>query len=804
MSLKLIVFSLGVIAFSYSPQLFSLWWILLLAPLSAAAFYWPRLWFPVAFGAGLAWGLVSGHNLVDQQLAEELVGRDLLVRGQISGLPERDSHRLRFDFRVTSVHDLHSQALPQPNFPRKLQLSWYVPRGYAAETESDPTGGILPPLVIGQHWQLHLRLKRPRGFVNPAGFDYQAWLLRQGVGAIGYVLTKGDNQPLEPGLSQFHWQDWINQQRQELQSWVVKNTASRERGILVALLIGDSALVQKDQWQRMQQTGTSHLIAISGLHVGFLAIFGFYLGLLLGKLVQLHWHACPALVFAWLGAIFCAGFYAALAGFNIPTVRTFIMLSLFYLACLARRSLRISDIYSWALALVVVLDPLAAYDMGFWLSFGAVALLLVYFSGRLVPKLSAQPWAGFSTKEMISGFIRSQWIMFIGLVLPLSLLVSTVSLVAPIANAIAIPLITFLVVPLLLVGASLGESWLGASKALLSIAAGAMEWLAVFLDMLLVHAGVWASPVVAFSPGLLPLLVLAILAIMLPRGLLPRQLGIAGLAMVGGLNFFVEPPQVDDLKIAFLDVGQGTAIVVHVGSHTLVYDTGPQYTRSFDAGSAIVAPYLHAQGIRSLDALVISHRDMDHAGGVKGLLEKVRVEGFYEGEPGRRSASIPEIEGIQNCHEAAPWTWQSVSFRFLTLPAHARQKSNNQSCVLLISYGDEHILLPGDIETSVEHRLLYTDQVPERLALVAAAHHGSRSSSGALWVQRTQPRYVVYSAGYKSQHGHPHPQVQARYAAVGSQAFNTATSGALVFRWRNGQLVSVKQQREESRRYWYE
>lgn len=801
MPLKLLFFSLGVIAFGYSPHLISLSWLWLLAPLALAAIYWPRFRLPVMFSAGLAWGLVSGHNLIEQQLAENLVGRDLVVTGQITGLPERDVHRLRFDFRVQAITGASGELLPLDQFPRKLQLSWYLPRTYGVQDSARLTHSELPQLAIGDYWQLTVRLKRPRGFVNPAGFDYHAWLLRQGVGATGYVLATSDNRALHSTNTSFHWDDWINQRRHNLQQWVVQHSDSPERGILVALLIGDSALVEKAQWQRMQQTGTSHLIAISGLHVGFLALFGFYAGLLLGKCVQLLWHRCPALMIAWLSAIVCASFYAALAGFNIPTVRTLIMLSLFYAACLARRNLRISDIFCWALALVVLLDPLAAFDMGFWLSFGAVALLLMYFSGRLVTKRTIEPWAGFTFKELLIGFIRSQWVMFIGLMLPLSLLVSTVSLVAPVGNAIAIPLITFFVVPLLLIGAAVGDVWLGLSNSLLAMAAGAMEWLAVFLDGLLAFAGSWASPVVAFSPGLLLLLALSVVVMLLPRGLLPKYLGVIGISVAASLSFLIKPPAADDLTVTVLDVGQGTAIVVQVGSRTLVYDTGPQYSRSFDAGSAIVAPYLYAQGIRTIDYLVVSHWDADHAGGLKGLLEKVEPRQLLGGEP-ERVVSAPTQ--LQSCHDHLPWRWESVEFRFLPVPTSARTSANNHSCVLLISYGAEHIVLPGDIETSVEHQLLYEDQVPDKLALLAAAHHGSRTSSGVLWVQRTQPRYVVYSAGYRNQHGHPHPQVQARYRAAGSQAINTADTGAAVFRWRDGSLQAVELQRERAGRYWYD
>lgn len=819
MPVKFLFFTFGVIAVGYVPSLPALGWISGLLPLILCGFIWPRWWLGIALGAGIAWGIIAGHQLVDQQLNEQFVGRDLVLTGQISGLPERDEQRLRFEFRVQSIATTNGELITSNHFPRKLQLSWYQARAYNVKSNQ---AAALPRLVIGDHWQLKVRLKRPRGFVNPAGFDYHAWLLRQGVGATGYVVAHNDNQRIDVVSSEFSWEDWINQQRHHLQQWVINYSDSSERGILVALLIGDAALVEKSQWQRMQQTGTSHLIAISGLHVGFLALFGFYAGLLLGKCVQLLWHRCPALVIAWMCAIGCATFYSALAGFNIPTVRTLIMLSLFYAACLARRTLRISDIFCWALVLVVILDPLAAYDMGFWLSFGAVGLLLVYFSGRLIAKRSGEPWVGFTLTEMLVGFLRSQWVMFIGLILPLSLLVSTVSLVAPAANAIAIPLITFLVVPLLLIGASIGEAWPEVSTILLTAAAKAMEMLAVFLDQLLALAGAWASPVVAFPPSLFLLLALSVLVIILPRGLFPKYLGIMGVVLAAALGLLIKSPVSEDLKLTVLDVGQGTAIVVQVGSRTLVYDTGPQYTRSFDAGSAIIAPYLYAQGIRAIDYLVISHRDMDHAGGATGLLEKVHVGQILEGEPERNVASrflsaardadafpvAPATHVSQRCHDYPPWRWQTIEFRFLAVPVAARSSvfnnANNQSCVLLISYGDEHILLPGDIETRVEHQLLYGEQVPKNLAVLAAAHHGSKSSSGLLWVERTRPRYVVYSAGYRSQHGHPHPQVKARYDAVGSQAFSTAESGAMIFRWRDLRLESVELYREKARRYWYD
>lgn len=794
MSFHLVLFSAAVIIASVFPWLPPLWWLLIL-PASLCLLPWRYGSYCLALVLGLAWGIFSGHNMMATQLSEEWAGKDLLITGSVQGLPEQDERRLRFAFRVKEVSTLEGELISLDPFPEKIHLSWYQYRRDGKAIE-------VPELAIGDHWQLQVRLKPPRGFVNPAGFDYQAWLLRQGIGATGYV--SGQARPLTNPSTSFVWNDWIDRQRYQLQQWILARSDSSERGILIALLIGDSALVDKNQWQRMQRTGTSHLIAISGLHVGFLAIFGFYFGLWLGKCVQLIWHRCPALMIAWLCAIACASFYSALAGFNIPTVRTLIMLSLFYGACLWRRSIHISDIFCCALALVVLLDPLAAFDLGFWLSFGAVALLLFYFSGRRIAKVSEPHWSGYSFIDMLSGFIRSQWVMFIGLLIPLSVLVSSVSLVAPVANAIAIPLITFFVVPMLLAGAALKDMFTPLGDFLLNAAGSAMEWLKIILQWILDVAGDYASPVIAFSPVLSFLVALSCFVLLLPKGLLPRFVGWAGLIVgalcVPGFSALTKP----DLKISFMDVGQGTAVVVQVKDKTLIYDTGPKFTDNFNAGSAILTPYLFSQAISRVDLLVVSHDDMDHAGGMNGLLERISADQILISDPLHINvpAQVQSVTG--DCHQQRPWQWNEVNFEFLPLAISPYTKDNNKSCVLLIRYLDQTILLPGDIESRVENHLLDDEKIPQHLTVLLAAHHGSRTSSSVRFVNFTRPQYVVYSAGYRSQHGHPHPHVRERFQALQTRELNTAESGAIIFEWSVSGNLDVYEYRNEKRRYWFQ
>lgn len=798
MSIHLVLFSLGVIAVSFFPGLPSsnLLWLL---PISAAGFYYFRWRWPIALLMGLGWGIFAGHQLLATQLDEDLMGKDLQVIGVITDLPEQNHQRLRFALNLRSVMNMRGEPLDVNAFPHKIQLSWYS--GYGNKKLRD-----FPTLTVGELWQFKVRLKRPRGFSNPAGFDYQAWLLRKSVGATGYVVqSRNNNILLENYASAISWREWVDHQRQKLQQWILARSNSSERGILIALLVGDSAEVEKDQWNRMQKSGTSHLIAISGLHVGFLALFGFYLGLAIGKCVQLVWHSCPAYMIAWAMAIFCASFYSLLAGFNIPTVRTLIMLTMFYCACLWQRSIRIADIFCCALALVLIIDPLAAYDMGFWLSFGAVSLLLFYFSGRWIEKSDTDYWRGFSPVDLIKGFVRSQWVMFIGLLIPLSVLVSNVSLIAPLANAIAIPLITFFVVPLLLLGAALQHLLAPVSDFLLSSAGWGMEWLKVFLQFLLDVAGDYASPNLAFSPAIAALIALGCLLLLLPKGLVPRTLGWNGLMIGGLLGYVIPPANIPELKIAVLDVGQGTAVVVQARDKTLVYDTGPQFTDSFDAGGAMLAPYLLAQAIPRVDALVVSHNDKDHSGGLNSFLEKIKATEIFVGDKkiliqNQSTQKMP----AQNCHEQKPWRWHNVDFEFLPLPITQRTSDNNKSCVLLIRFADQTILLPGDIETRLESQLIREGKIPEGLSLVVAAHHGSRTSSGPGFVNHTRPDYVVYSAGFRSQHGHPHPQVRRRYQAVNSKEFNTAESGAVIFEWFENNAPIVTEYRKSNPRYWFD
>lgn len=775
-------FSIGVISVSFLPKLPSL-----LLALSAILLS-TTLWFVankitqrvfiryasitlVGFFSGAGYGIYSGHNLIGQQLPENMSGDQFWITGIILGLPETDERRQLFEVGViTASSQPDGAALAQ--FPsEKILVSSYGPLRVKS----------------GETWELQVKLKPSRGFVNPGGFDYQASLLRRGIGATGYVRESTGNRLIKPQP-----QASLLVLRYQLQQWLIAHSHSTEKAILIALLVGDTSLISKDQWSEFTKTGTNHLIAISGLHLGFFAIVGFFLGELLGRCIQLLWHKCPAAVPGHLFAMAFTLFYSLVAGMNIPTLRTLIMLGVIHLVCLSRRSILISNVFFLALVCVLIYDPLAAFDMGFWLSFGAVGVLLFCFSGRLNPSSSQPHLVTRTLKE----FVKSQWLMFIGLLVPLILLVNSLSLLAPIANVIAIPLITFFVVPCLIIAAIFYQVFGQADTLFLLGAEWGTELFRHWLQYLVQLELDQLNPSMTLNKHAVALAMVGVGLLLLPKGLRKPALGIAAICLALAIPLESGTP----LQLLVFDVGQGTAVLVRTQQHQLLYDTGPAFTDNFDAGSGILTPYLRSQGIGKLDALIVSHNDADHSGGMEAVLKNFDIERLMLGEPEKHPVS-PNQPIAENCHGVGDWLWDDVKFHFLEWDALQDTKSNNRSCVLLIEYQAQKILLPGDIEKPVERQLL-AQKVLTPVTILLAPHHGSHSSSTPGFIAETYPQYVIYSTGYHNQHGHPHQDVRERYQHVNARELNTAQSGALEFKWSLGHWT-IAEYRDLQKRYWF-
>lgn len=800
MALRLVCFSLGIILVGYWPELPSYPLLFSALILTLCTIFIARAKLPLPFYsasisigffvAGIAFGVVSGRQLLAGQLPETMAGRDIVVEGQVINLPQENNRRQLFTLKVSRAY---SQAVPAATFeniPRKITLSSY---------------GDLR-VKTGEYWRLAVKLKKPRGFVNPGGFDYQASLLRRGIGATGYIRA-GDNRLLQP-QPLFS----LDVLRYQLQQWLIATSHSPQTGILVALLVGDTTLIDKAQWSEMLKTGTNHLIAISGLHLGFFAIAGFFIGNFLGRFVQLVWHRYPAMMMGYLCSVGFTLFYSIIAGFNIPTIRTLIMLVVVQLALLWRRTFRGRDTLLIAWVLVLIYDPLAAFDIGFWLSFSAVAMLIFCFSGRISP-VKKSPLERVYSDHLVL-FIKSQWVMFIGLLVPLAVLVHTSSLLAPPANLIAIPVITLCVVPCIILAALCHLIGFGLENFFLRCAEMAMTLVHEWLDFLLTLSAGQLNPLVNINPVAILLAVLSVGFILLPRALLSKSLGLVGLVIA----IAIPPKKLPQLQILFFDVGQGTAVLIRTPKHQLLYDTGPQYTENFDAGSGIIVPYLYSQGVRRLDKLIVSHNDQDHSGGLQGVLAAIDVEQLLLGEPDKLDV-LTKIDALtksddadtkypsppvpSSCHTQPAWQWDGVAFQFIAWPISVHAKANNHSCVLLIEFNGQKILLTGDIEKEVEKILSERIELTN-VDILLAPHHGSKTSSTAEFLARVHPQHVIYSAGFLNQHGHPHKDVQARYSELGVLAHNTANAGALEFSWYEQQPYEFTKYRQAQMRYWYD
>ena len=552
-------------------------------------------------------------------------------------------------------------------------------------------------------------------------------------------------------------------------------------GILIALAIGDQQAIAPDLWQSFGRTGITHLMSISGLHVTMLAGLAY-------ALINWLWRRSPRLPLrlpaqhaAALGGMFAAFAYCLLAGFAVPAQRTLYMLAVVALAHLSRRELSASRVLALALLLVLLLDPWAVLAAGFWLSFGAVGLLFFIGGGRLGPAHWLLEWG------------RAQWAVTLGMLPALLALFQQFSLVSPLANALAIPLVSFVITPLALAGClPLLEPLLGLAHWVTTRLMQGVDWLAAL------PVAVWQQ---AAPPGWAVLLALAGgVWLLLPRGFPARWLGL--LAFLPMLTTLPPRPAPGIAVITVLDVGQGLAIHVQTANHDLLFDAGPAFSADADSGNRIIAPYLRALGVRRLDALVISHADKDHEGGAASVLAALPVGVMKTSLPFEHPLSAQPVRH-EPCRDGDAWEWDGVGFAMLHPDGEPRsRKSNDLSCVLRIEAGGRAMLLTSDIEAVSEQVLL--DRYGAHLAADAMTvpHHGSRTSSIPAFVAAVGARDVIFPVGYRNRFGHPRDEVVQRYAESGARLHRSDAHGAVRIDLAP-QGLRFRHQRDESRRYWH-
>jgi competence protein ComEC len=702
-------------------------------------------------------------------------GRDIDVVGVIDELPQATERGARFAFAVERV------VTPGAVVPSRLSLGWY------GSWRADEPAVDVPELHAGERWSLAVRLKRPHGTVNPHGFDVEAWLLENEFRATGYVRDGEGNRRLDafagrPG-------DYVERLRETIRARILAALGDRPyAGVIAALAIGDERAIPSEQWRVFFRTGIGHLISISGLHVtAFATLIGaiaFWLWRRNHRLTLL----IPARKAAAIAGVAAAFVYVLLAGFQVPAQRTLYMLTVAAIGLWLGRPGTASTVWLWALAVVLARDPWAMLAPGFWLSFGAVGLLLYTGVGRV------------GTGSALGAAARAQWAITLGLVPLMLMLFQQISLVSPLANAVAIPVVTFIVVPLTL--ASIVIPW----DLLLVAAHQVFAWLALLLEALsALPAAVWqqhAPPSWAVIAG-----AIGVLWLLAPRGLPGRALGFVWLLPL----FLVVPllPPPGTFRVTVLDVGQGLAVLVQTHAHALLYDAGPRFNDTADAGARIIAPMLRATGIERLDAMIVSHQDSDHSGGALSVLQTVPVTWLASSLPPENAivrARTEAGESAERCVAGRRWQWEGVDFALLhpveASYANPKLKANDLSCVLRVGNAAGSALLTGDIEARTEADLIRRDGAALHADLLIVPHHGSRTSSTTAFIAAVAPGAAVFTPGYRNRFGHPRPEIVARYAEAGIPTYRTDYEGALTFAFEPGARLAPRREREADPRYW--
>lgn len=782
---------------------------------------------------GSGWALWRAELRLADALPAALEGQDIRMTGVVAAMPQPfgdgvTNGGLRFEFIVETATSANTARQPSSGVPgmsgvpARILLSWYVPQEKAGRQQGN-IFPALPDLRAGERWQLPVRLKIPRGNANAGGFDYEGWLFERDLRATGTVRpVAGLLAPSRLETLVYRPLFLIERGRQLIREQFLQQLPERESpyiGVLVALVIGDQHGIDGKLWDRFSRTGITHLLSVSGLHVTMMAtVFGLLCGGLWRRFPRLLRHV-PVQPVQLLAGWSAALLYTLLAGFAVPAQRTVYMLTVAVLAALSGRRVAARHTLALALLLVLLLDPWAVLAAGFWLSFAAVAALLYASQGietaAEIP-LYARLW------QAVQAWGRSQWAATLASLPILLLVFQQFSLVSPLANAIAIPVVSVPVTGLALLAGLFAllpglESVVGL---LLQVAHGIFALL-MALILPLADWPVWTAPAPPLAIALLA--ALGVLILLLPPGLAGRH---AGFILLLPALFWPRPrPPEGEFRLDVLDVGQGLAAVVRTRNHTLLYDTGPLYSAESDAGQRILVPWLRHQGIDRIDTLVLSHADSDHSGGLRSLLAAVPVgrvlTSMQQWPQVDHAASRPVPEP---CHAGQAWQVDGVSFTMRYPPARAYRegrKDNHLSCVLHVALMPSRsnpamtgswqgLLLTGDIEAEDEAALAAEAIAPAaalRADVLLVPHHGSQTSSTPALLDAVQPRAAIIPVGYHNRYGHPHPAVLQRYAHRPLMLWRTDRDGAVSMRFSgtrtDGEALPIEAWRQAGRRYWW-
>ena len=762
MFFKGLLFLSGVIICTRQPELPDIRFAFGLVPAVWLVWRYPGFRFPGCIACGFLWTLLNAHLALQHELLPRDEGKSLDAVGVVVSLPETRTRSVRFDFRIDELRDY---GQPVKSNPGKVRLSWYEGRQ------------LLRP---GEKWRLKVRLKRPHGYMNPGGFDYESWLFQNRLRATGYVVDDKDNTRLHHA-GRFNPDALRFVLREKIREALPPDPLA---GFIPALAIGDRSDLSDAQWQVLTATGTNHLIAISGLHIGLVAGLVYLAMLRAWGAMRVFFPAplgnVPAIRAAAAGAMLAALVYALLAGFALPTQRALVMLWVYFGLKLYDYKVISSDALGTALIAVLLMDPFAPMSASFWLSFSAVAVILYGISYRVQ----------LQSRRLLE-WGRVQYVVSMGLVPVLALYYQEIPILSLLANMFAVPWVSFIVIPLVLGGCMLLPIELDWLLELALVSLRVLWWTLNLFTR-------WEFQLLPVAqPGLVTMTVISvgILILLLPRGITPRWLGWIWLVPL----FFPGKPGLSfgDVSMTVLDVGQGLAAVVRTQKHSLLYDTGPAYASGFNTGTAVVLPFLRNSGISALDMLVQSHGDNDHIGGLQGLIGEIPISRVISSVPDQ----IPQRQ-VRECRDGQSWHWDGVHFRVLHPSETTGLSANNRSCVVRVQTQDLTLLLSGDIEKVAERSLLQRHGAGLKSNVLVVPHHGSKTSSTRDFIRAVSPEIAIFPVGYRNRFGLPSQGIISRYREHGARLLSTAESGAIqINTTRTG--ITVTEHRENRRRFWH-
>ena len=755
-----IIILLAAIVASYAPELIDRFWVSFLPICLFVAYINRSLRILGVFLSCFLWVTFIMHWQLDHRLASDQNNKRVVAIGEVLNIPKTTRYATMFYFKPLSIAGFTGQL------PQKVKLNW----------RNAPDN-----LQPGQIWQLNLKLKRPHGFQNPGGFDYERWMFTKGVHATGYVIKSAHNDlmgtnPLSLNSLRFNIKKHID--------GICTNC--NNTGLIEALAIGYRGSIPPLTNDLLSQTGTAHLIAVSGLHIGIVSAVFYAVGLSLwsglfyrGRLKRKE----LALLLAWSGGL-C---YSLLSGFELPAQRAMLMLTVVLLSFMLRSPFNLLHSLSSALVLVIIVSPLAVLSASFWLTFSALMVI------SLGVFLLQQQFSRLKQLIVIQ-------LLFSILFIPLSIFIfGQVHSASMAANLIAVPLVSFIIVPLNFILLML--FWLPQDllQAMYGILDSLLDVLINYLQFLQKN-GLQAIDVAFVDGWQLLVFLIFIILLLIPRGILSKALLLLFLPPVIFWQFY--PQQKIKLKMTVLDVGMGTAIVLQTTRHSLIYDFGPGNDNGYSLGEWVVYPYLKYEGISKPDRIVISHADQDHSGGFYALQDKLKGIPIFSGTPQEIKNKFPNLEAIDNCHQTTSWVWDSVKFEFLTSQSLDTDSENDRSCVLKVSYRQHSLLITGDIEAKQEKKLLLKDKQALKAQILVAPHHGSMTSSTQAFIEAVGAEQVVFTTGYLNRWKFPRTETKQRYITAGSEIMQTDLTGAIQFRCSDENCSMVKF-RQQYPQLWY-